>query len=47
MIGFKFGDWIHKLRLGSLIDVVYEIGVNEWNGTREIQLILKDLMVSE
>ncbi len=47
MIGFKFGDWLEKLDVGTKIDVVYEVGVNEWNGSREIQLVIKDLMISE
>ncbi|MDO8504990.1 MAG: single-stranded-DNA-specific exonuclease RecJ [bacterium] len=43
MIGFNCGDWCDKLTIGDLIDVVAEIGVNEWNGNREIQLKIVDL----
>ena len=43
VIGFRFGEWVHKLSLGDTIDVVYRIGVNEWNGNRSIQLVLVDL----
>jgi len=44
LIGFRFGDWAEKLALGDLVDVVYEIGVNEWNGNRDIQLRIVDII---
>lgn len=43
MIGFRCGDWCERLAAGDLIDVVVEIGVNEWNGNREIELKITDL----
>lgn len=43
MIGFGFGDWARELRMGDLVDVVYEVGVNEWNGRRDLQLKIEDL----
>lgn len=51
MIGFCFGDperhngtnWCTALKVGDKIDVVCEIGVNEWNGNRELQLKLIEL----
>lgn len=46
-IGFRLGDWVRRLRLGDTIDVAYEIGVNEWNGNRELQLKIVDLRKSE
>jgi len=46
MIGFSFGDWCAKLNVGDNIDVVFEIGVNEWNGNKELQLKIVDLMES-
>lgn len=42
-IGFGFGAWTHKLSLGVLLDVVYEIQVNEWNGNRQLQIRIVDL----
>ena len=45
-IGFKFGDWIERLHLGAQLDVVYEIGVNEWNGSRELQCSIRDLRLA-
>lgn len=46
LVGFRFGDWAEKLNLGDLVDIVYEIGINEWNGNREIQLKIVDLKLS-
>ncbi len=46
LIGFRLGSRAEKLMFGDLIDVVYEIGVNEWNGNREIQLRIVDLRMS-
>ncbi|MDP3964838.1 MAG: single-stranded-DNA-specific exonuclease RecJ [bacterium] len=45
-ICFGFGEWAEKLQAGKKIDAVYEIGINEWNGTRELQLKLVDILQS-
>lgn len=42
-IGFCFGDWCEHLRVGDKIDMVFEVGINEWNGNRELQLKIVDL----
>lgn len=42
-IGFRLGKWQDVLTVGSTIDVAYTVGVNEWNGNRELQLVIKDL----
>jgi single-stranded-DNA-specific exonuclease len=42
-IGFSRGEWASELRIGQEIDVAYQIGVNEWNGHRDIQLVVKDI----
>lgn len=54
MIGFCLGDaecagenWCQKLKTGDKIDIVFEVGVNEWNGNREIQLKIIDLKMSQ
>ena len=41
-IGFGMGDRRVELEKGVLIDVVYNIGANEWNGRKEIQCKLVD-----
>ncbi len=45
MVGFGFGEWAAKLKLGERFDAAYEVGVNEWNGNRELQLRIVDLRV--
>ncbi len=46
-IGFGFGEWADQLELGGKIDLAYTAGVNEWNGNREIQLMIKDIKSHE
>ncbi len=46
-IGFCFGDWCQKLKIGDKIDVVFEVDVNEWNGNRELQMKIVDLKLNE
>lgn len=42
-IGFSFGEWCSKLTIGDIIDVAFELDINEWNGNRELQLRIVDL----
>jgi len=39
-------DWSKLLHEGDLIDIVFTIGVNEWNGNRELQLTIQSLRLS-
>jgi single-stranded-DNA-specific exonuclease len=43
MIGFRMGEWQPKLKLGGRVDAAFELGVNEWNENRELQMKLIDL----
>ncbi len=44
IIAFGFGSTVgNELQIGDLVDVVYEISINEWNGNRELQLKLIDI----
>lgn len=43
MIGFGFGSWAEKARIGDRLDALFELGVNEWNGNRELQLRILDI----
>lgn len=43
MIGFCFGHWCEHLSVGDKIDVVFEVGVHEWNGNRELEMKVVDL----
>lgn len=42
-VGFRMSEWMQKLKVGDTIEVAYEVGVNEWNGRKEIQLRLLDI----
>ncbi len=47
VIGFGFGDWARKLSSrGSLVDLVFVIEYNSWEGHTRIQLRLKDLRLA-
>lgn len=46
-IGFKFGSRLEEFTVGNHLDVVYDVGVNEWNGRREIQCKLVDVRVPQ
>lgn len=42
-IGFNLGGFLETLSLGKEVDIAYEIDVNEWNGSRELQVRLVDI----
>lgn len=46
-VAFRHGYWADKLRPSQLIDVVYMLDFNDWNGERRMQLEIKDLRPSE
>jgi single-stranded-DNA-specific exonuclease len=46
-IGFRQGEWTHRLHISQPVDVVYSLEFNEWNGQRRVQLNLKDLQSSQ
>lgn len=46
-IGFCFGSWCERLKIGEKVDIVFEMDVNEWNGNRELQFKIVDLRNSE
>ncbi len=53
-IGFGLGDtnrypedWRANLRPGDKVDMVFTISVNEWNGNRELQMMIEDLRKSK
>lgn len=43
MMGFCMAHWCETLKFGDKINAVYELGVNEWNGRREVQMKIIDL----
>lgn len=42
-VGFNFADRFDLFTVGSKIDVAYDLGINEWNGRKEIQCKLVDV----
>lgn len=47
LIGFNFVTKAEGVRAGMTIDAVVELGINAWNGTKEIQLKLVDVRPAE
>ncbi|NQU78045.1 single-stranded-DNA-specific exonuclease RecJ [Candidatus Falkowbacteria bacterium] len=45
-IGFGFGEWCGKLKVGDKVDIVFEVEADEWNGARELQVRIVDLRAS-
>ena len=46
-VSFGQGDLADLLTIGASIDVIGELSINEWNGSRKLQLMLHDIMISE
>ncbi len=47
MIGFRLGDWAGMLQKDTEVDIVFDVGVNEWNGKKELQCKIEDIRLSE
>ena len=45
-IGFNLGEKVEEYKIGDKIDVVGALEINEYNGIKDIQINLKDLMKS-
>ena len=53
-IGFRLGKMAEKmpdgksgLRWGDIVDVVFQLEINEWNGNRELQMNVLDIKMSK
>ena len=44
--GIGFGLTDIDLTVGNNVDIVYNLSINEWNGNRQIQLMIKDIKVN-
>jgi hypothetical protein len=42
-IGFNMGELVQQYRAGDAVDVVFTPDINEWNGSRRLQLIIMDI----
>lgn len=45
-IAFGMGDYYEQLSPDKPIGIAYTVSVNEWNGVRALQLIIRDIQVS-
>ena len=41
-----FGLGAKDLAIGQRVNIVYNLSINQWNGNREIQLIIRDLKIN-
>lgn len=46
-IAFGFGDLYNHLTPKTPISVVGELSINEWNGFRKVQIVIKDIKIDE
>lgn len=46
-IGFGFGNSFDFITPNTNLSIIGELGINEWNGNRKVQLVLKDLCIDE
>lgn len=46
VIAFRQGKWAKVLAEGSLIDIVYELEANEWQGRQRLQLNVTDMRLA-
>jgi single-stranded-DNA-specific exonuclease len=45
VVAFNFKERLAEVKVGAVIDLAYELGVNEWNGSVRAQLRLVDVRV--
>jgi len=45
IVGFRIADRIQELRIGAGMELVYELGINEWNGNQELQFKIIDFII--
>lgn len=46
-IGFGMGDYFEIIKHPNLFNICYSVSENEWNGRKNLQLMLKDIKKSE
>ncbi|ALS27029.1 single-stranded DNA exonuclease RecJ [Paenibacillus sp. 32O-W] len=46
-VGFGMGGYAEQLAQGAYVSVIGELAMNEWNGNRRPQLLMKDLRVEQ
>ena len=45
LVGFRIADRIQELKIGTKMELVYELGINEWNGNQELQFKIIDFII--
>ncbi|MBF0122261.1 MAG: single-stranded-DNA-specific exonuclease RecJ [Candidatus Omnitrophica bacterium] len=43
VVGFGMGTGCADLRMGQAVDIVYTLGIDDWNKAPQVQLVLKDI----
>jgi single-stranded-DNA-specific exonuclease len=46
-IGFSLGEVASEISIGAQLDVLGQLDINEWNGTKKPQIMMKDLRVEQ
>src|SRR5690606_9863309 len=46
-IGFGFGNLYYAISPNTPLQVVGELGINEWNGNRKPQIMIQDMRIEE
>lgn len=44
-LGFGRGEWLDQVSATAKIDLLGELGVNEWNGVRKPQIVIQDMRI--
>jgi len=42
-VGFGMGELAQQYRVGDVVDLAFVPGINEWGGTRRLQLVVRDI----
>lgn len=46
-IGFGMGDLYHHISPKTQVSMVGELGINEWNGNKKMQIIMQDMQIDQ
>lgn len=46
-IAFRMGEWLAPIKAGKQIDIAFSVEENVWNGNRSLQLMVRDIKLSE
>lgn len=46
-IGFQMGHLFYQIAKQTPISIIGKLGINEWNGTRKVQMLMDDIRIDE